>query len=77
MARFCVLKSTIPEQEGVAIINEDDIKILSIVKHPRTKQDVYLLESAKNQFYFTEFVTKESSLQEAIEYFHHEFYRGK
>ena len=78
MSKFCVLKSTIPDEEGCAIINQDDIKFLCIVKHPRSNQEVYQVETSthKNFFYFTEFVTKESNLQEAIEYYHHEIYKS-
>lgn len=77
MNKFCVIKSTIPEEEGCAIINQDDIKLLVISKHPRTKQEVYHIETPEKGYYFTEFVTKESSLQEAVEYFHSETYKER
>ena len=76
MNKFCVVKSSIPDAEGCVIINQSDIKILAVTKHPKTSQEVYHIETSDKQFYFTEFVTKESSLQEAIEYFHHQLYRS-
>jgi predicted nucleotide-binding protein (sugar kinase/HSP70/actin superfamily) len=77
MNKFCVIKSTIPDEEGCAIINQDDIKLLVISKHPRTKQEVYQIETPEKAYYFTEFVTKEANLQEAVEYFHSETYRDR
>lgn len=75
MNKFCVIKSSIPDEEGCAIINQDDIKFLCITTHPRSNQEVYHIETPDKAYYFTEFVTKESSLQEAIEYFHCEIYK--
>lgn len=77
MNKFCVLKSTTFNEEGCIIVNQNDIKFICIVKHPRSNQEVYHIETSDKQFYFTEFVTKESSLQEALEYFHCETYKGR
>jgi len=77
MNKFCVIKSTIPDEEGCAIINQDDIKLLVISKHPRSSQEVYEISTPDKTYLFTEFVTKEANLQEAVEYFHSETYRDR
>lgn len=77
MNKFCVIKSTIPNEKGCAIINQADIKFLQIVNHPVANQDVYKIETTKDVYLFTEFVTKESNLHEAVEYFHAETYKGR
>ena len=76
MSKFCVIKSSIPQEESCAIVNQDDIKFLAVMVHPVAQREVYHMITSKAQYLFTEFVTKESSLQEAIEYFHHQLYKS-
>lgn len=67
MNKFCVIKYIVDEKVALMIVNLNSIIIIEVCKAPVSEQNAFLMTTTEGRYYFTEFITEEASLGEAVE----------